>query len=333
MRAMLRRIMVILLVTAAYPAHAHHGVAAVGVAGPEGPGAALETTSALLLPQSMGFAMLKSELASFQHLSFAEPENKRYSSFNMLALGFGLRPWLSAYVFQPFNVKSQDTIGTNAGLGDTNLMLTFGFKYDEGLRLVPERESLDELKDWHFSVWLSSTIPVGPTEHTDSAGQPFEPDMQTGFGAPSPVVGIAVLKQMTDNVTWLMDVNYQYFFAHTYRFTRYQFGGETRLNTAVTYRLWGRASFRADVAAELSGLLLQRDRERDDIGQMAALKASGGAILYGGLGLRFFYGPFSAALGARRALLKDLNEASEQQGSEGLENVRAALTLSYSTRL
>jgi hypothetical protein len=35
----------------------------------------------------------------------------------------------------------------------------------------------------------------------------------------------------------------------------------------------------------------------------------------------------------KRAALKTLNEQADQQGSEGLERFRAALTLSYSTRL
>jgi len=78
-------------------------------------------------------------------------------------------------------------------------------------------------------------------------------------------------------------------------------------------------------------LHLQRDRERDAAGRMTALQASGGAILYAGLGVRLLYGPLSFALGARRAALKSLNEQDEQQGSEGLENIRAAATLSYST--
>jgi hypothetical protein len=39
-------------------------------------------------------------------------------------------------------VKAQDGIGTNAGIGDTTLMAALAFKYDEGLRLVPQKESL-----------------------------------------------------------------------------------------------------------------------------------------------------------------------------------------------
>ncbi len=317
----------------AAPARAHHGVAAVGFAGPEGPGAAIESTSALPLPQSRAFAMVKTEYVSFKRMSFAEPENKAYSSFNTLALGYGICPWLTAYVFQPFNVKEQDSIGRNVGPGDTNLMLVLGMKYDEGLRLVPEKESLDELMDWHFSLFLSSTLPVGPKENTDRNGQPFAPDMQTGFGTPSPMIGLAVLKQLSADVTWVTDTNYQHFFPHTYSFTRYQFGGEFRIDTALIYRLYGNKSFRADVAAELNGLHLQRDKERNDLGNMEGLQASGGAILYAGAGLRLYMGPVSAAFGLRRAALKSLNEQSEQQGSEGLENFRAAFALSFSTQL
>ena len=313
-------------------ARAHHGTAAVSVAGPEGPGAALETTSPLPLPQGTLFAMMKTEYVPFRKFAFAEPENKSYSSFNLFALGFGIRPWLSAYVFQPINVKAGDGIGSNTGAGDPNLMLALGFKHDEGFRLVPEKESLDELMDWHFSLSLSSTLPIATTGHTDRAGAFFGPDMQLGFGSPAPGIGIAALKQLTADLTFLAEVNYQHFFPHTYSFTRYQFGGETRVNAAAVYRVYGKGSFRFDLSGELNFLHLQRDKERNDAGDMEALQASGGGILYAGLGTRLFYGPFSAAVGIRRAALKALNEAQDQQGSEGLEKFRLAATLSYSTR-
>jgi hypothetical protein len=317
----------------ATPARAHHGVAAVGVAGPEGPGASMETTSPLPLPQGLLFAMAKSEYVPFQTFAFAEPENKRYSWFNMVAVGVGALPWLSAYVFQPFNVKEQDSIGHNAGPGDTNLMLVLAFKYDDGFRLVPEKESLDDFMDWHFSLWASCTFPVGPTTATDDHGAYFAPDMQTGFGAPAPALGVAALKQLGDDLTWLAEANYQYFFPHTYPFTRYQFGGETRLGTALTWRAVATGRFRLDAAGELNGLYLQRDQERNAASAMEAKPASGGAVLYATVGLRAYLGAFTAALGVKRAVLKDLNEQSEQQGSEGLEKLRAALTLGWTTRI
>lgn len=321
-----------LAVLGAGSARAHHGVAAISVAGPEGPGAGLETTSALTLPVSMGFAMVKSELVSFERFAHAAPENKGFALFNTAALGFGLRPWLSLYVFQPFNIKDQDTVGRNTGAGDPNLMLAFGFKLDEGLRLVPEKESLDELRDWHFALYAACTVPLGPTEHTDDRGQPFAPDMQTGFGKPSPLVGLSILKQLSDDVTWLADVSYQGFLAHSYSTTRYRFGAETRLGTAVAWRLVGGSKFRVDLIADLTGLNLQRDRERDATGDMTPLQASGGTILYAAAGLRLFHGPLSAAIGARRPIARRLNEAPEQQGSEGLESIRAMVSVSYVRR-
>jgi hypothetical protein len=316
----------------AEPARAHHGVAAVGAAGPEGPGAALETPSPLPLAQGTLFLMAKTEYVPYRQRGFAEPTNKSYSSFNVLALGYGVRPWLSVYAFQPLNAKARDGVGRNVGPGDTNLMLALAFKYDAGLRLVPEKESLDDLMDWHFGVWASSTLPVGPTSARDDASELFEPDMQTGFGAPSPAAGVAVLKQLTDDLTWLADASYQHFFPHTYRFTRHQFGGETRLDTAAVYRVHGAGELRLDVSGELNGLHLQRDRERTAAGSMERLEASGGAMLYAGAGVRALYGPFSVGLGVRRAALKRLNEQADQQGAEGLERFRAALTFSYSTR-
>jgi len=316
------------------PVLAHHGVAAVGAGGPEGPGAALETTSAMPLPQAAGFAMLKSELVSFERFARAEPVNKAFSSFNMLALGFGIRSWLSAYVFQPINAKSQDGVGTNLHVGDTNLMLVLALKADEGLKLVPEKESLDEMMDWHVSVWVSCTLPAGPTTRKDDQGAYFAPDMQTGFGLPAPAIGVAVSKQFSEDLTWLAEVNYQQFFAHTYPWTRYQFGGEARLNNALTWRMVARGPFRADLAAEVLGLHLQRDKERNDAGAMEALQASGGLIVYAGLGMRLYYGAWSLAVGAKRALPFHalLNEGDQQQGSEGLENVRVSATLGWSTR-
>ena len=318
------------LFLAALPAYAHHGVAAVGLSEPEGPGAALETTAALPLPKRFAFAMMKSEFVSFQARDRAAfPEQKDFAWFNMVALGFGITPWLSAYLFQPYNVKSADGgIGHNPGLGDTNLMLSFGWKWDEGPKLIPRKESLDELADWHFLVWASCTLPVGPTEKNDNRGDRFAPDMQTGFGTPSPALGLAVLRQFSTNFTALAEVNHQRFFTHDYSFTRYRFGAETRANASGVTRIYAKGRVRLDGVVELVGLHLQRDREDNGQGSVAALSASGGTILYGSLGARLYLGRVAIAIGAKRAVLKSLNEASDQQGSEGLENIRVSLSLS-----
>ena len=321
------------LLANAWPAHAHHGVAAVSIAGPEGPGAAIDTTSAIPLSQRRLLVLLKTEYVPFEHRAFADPENKAYSSFNTLVVGYGVTSWLAAYVFQPFNSKSQDTVGTNTGLGDTSFMLTLGLKYDAGLKLLPEKESLDDLEDWHFLFSISSTLPVGNVGRKNSQGEYFAPDMQTGFGEPAPGIGLAVLKLLTPNLTFMAEANYQHFFPHRYAFTRYTFGGETRVNTAIAWRAVGNTTFRLDVVGELNGLHLQRDQEENAGGRTEALTASGGAMVYVGGGVRLFWRSLSAVLGIKRAVLKSLNEAGDQQGSEGLELFRATASVGWSTRL
>ncbi len=327
----------VLVALAAPPASAHHGVAAVGFGDPEGPGVGLETTAALNLPRGYGFAMAKTEFVSFQSRADrgAFPAQKDIAWFNMAALGFGITPWLSAYVFQPYNLKSMDGgVGRNAGLGDTNLMVAFGWKWDEGFHLIPQKESLDELADWHFLVWASCTLPTGPSEHRGDDGDYFPPDLQTGFGAPSPAVGLSALKQLATDFTLLTEINYQYFFAHDYSFVRYRFGAETRANAALVYRAYARGRLRVDLAAELGGLNLQRDRASEDAGgALTSQRASGGSVLYGSLGLRTYVGPVSVGVAAKRAVATRLNEASEQQGSEGLENFRLSFILSAAARL
>jgi hypothetical protein len=144
---------------------------------------------------------------------------------------------------------------------------------------------------------------------------------------------VAVLKELSPRLTWLADLSYQHFVEHVYPFTRYQFGGELRADTAVVYRAWAGAGQRVDLVGELLGLSLRRDREEDLDGRMAALEASGGSILYAGGGVRYTVGAVSAAAGIRRAALTRLNEEAEQQGSEGLEVFRASFSLSVATGL
>ncbi len=330
MTAHLARPLAALLLSAlASPALAHHGTAAVGAIGAEGPGAALDTTCALPLGQGTLFGLVKTEYAAFtQRPGFTD--QKRYSSFNTLAVGYGITPWLSAFVFQPYNLKAQDGVGTNRGLGDTNLMLSAGLKWDEGLRLVPEKESLDELEDWHFGLWAACSLPVGPTGHRDDNGDFYAPDMQTGFNGPSPSLGLTVLKQLSADLTLLLEANHQAFFEQTYPGPgiTYQFGAETRGNAALAWRAWADGRTRVDLVPELSVLDLQRDKE-DGV----ALQASGGTILYGQLGARATLGSLSIGASVKRAVAKSLNEAADQQGSEGLEAFRAALVVGWSTRL
>jgi hypothetical protein len=316
------------LAALATPALAHHGTAAVSAVGAEGPGAALDTTSPLPLGAGTFFLLAKTEYAAFQQRDGFE-DQKQFSSFNTLALGFGVTRWLSAFLFQPYNWKSQDGVGTNSGLGDTNFMLSASLKWDDGLRLVPEKESLDDLADWHFGFWLACSLPLGATEHRDDHGAFFAPDMQTGFRGPSPGAGLSVLKQLSTDLSFLGEVNHQRFLDRGYGAAgyRYQFGAETRANAALAYRLWASGTRRIDLAPELSLLNLQRDRADG-----TALDASGGTILYGQLGARVTLGAFSIGASVKRAVARRLNEAAEQQGSEGLESYRAALVLGFAVQ-
>lgn len=312
----------------AAPAWAHHGTAAVSAIGAEGPGAALDTTSPLPLGQGTFLALGKTEYARFQQRA-GFTDQKRYASFNTLAAGYGVTPWLSAFVFQPYNVKAQDGVGTNSGLGDTNLMLAAALKWDDGLQPTPEKESLDDLADWHFGLWAACSLPVGPTTHRDDRGAFHAPDMQTGFRGPSPAAGLSLLKQLSVDVTALGELSHQAFFDQRYSEAghRYRFGAETRLNAALVYRLWASGASRVDLAPELALLDLQRDRLDG-----APLLASGGTILYGQLGARIALGSLSIGASVRRAVARSLHEAAAQQGSEGLEDLRAALVLGWSTR-
>ncbi|MBI5528762.1 MAG: transporter [Deltaproteobacteria bacterium] len=312
---------------------AHHGVASVGIAGPEGPGAAIETASSLTLPRNTLFFMLKNEHASFAKYGFAEPENKEYLSFCNAAVGFGVMPWLALYFFQPYNIKHQDSLGTTSGFADTSVMLNFGFKYDEGFRLNPEKESIDELEDWHFSAFVSSSVPVGGTDLVDRRGGFWAPDMQGGFGSPSLGAGVAATKVFAGDFTYLGELSSQYFIEHEYSFTTYQFGTELRLNNALVYKAFGKGVFRTDVLAEVNLLNLMRDKEMDAAGKMKELDASGGLIAYASAGVRLYWGRVSAGFGAKKAFLSFLNEGEDQQGSEGLEDFRLMFTLSTTVGL
>jgi hypothetical protein len=145
-----------------------------------------------------------------------------------------------------------------------------------------------------------------------------------------------VLKQVATDWTVLGEMNYQHFFTHDYRFTRYRFGAETRLNVAGVYRAYAHGRTRVDLVAELAGLNLQRDQEDEDLdgpSPMTALSASGGNILYGCLGVRAMLGRIIVGLGIKRAVLTSLNEADEQQGSEGRESFRLSLSIGGSMPL
>ncbi|WP_457638833.1 transporter [Persephonella sp.] len=307
-------------------AFAHHGIASLGAAGLEGPGSPLETSSSITLPEGKFLAYLKLDYADFKKYTPQRDDETDSYTFWIYGLGYGVKPYLSLYLFVPYYVKKlEDNSFNTAGFADIMLMGVLGFKYDEGLQLVPERESLDDLEDWHFTIYGGVSLPTGDPNIRDSSGN-IDPGMSLGFGKPTVTVGATSTKQITDRLTFVADTSFMKFFEYTYDDgTRYQFGDEFRFNTAVAYRLFTQPKnqLRTDINVELNYLNLGRDKENG-----VGLKGTGGQILYGLYGVRLYYRTISAGAGIKIPVWTDLNEESIQQGSEGKENYRFIFTFS-----
>jgi hypothetical protein len=150
--------------------------------------------------------------------------------------------------------------------------------------------------------------------------------MSLGFGKPSIRLGYTATKQFTENTTFILDTNYLKFFEYKYDDgTKYKFGDEFRINTALTYRAltFEEAKFRLDLDVELNYLYLGRDKE-NGIG----LKGTGGNILYTLYGFRVYYKTVSVGFGVKLPSWTDLNEENIQQGAEGKEKYRVIFTFS-----
>ncbi|NWG39561.1 MAG: transporter [Hydrogenophilaceae bacterium] len=315
------------------PALAHHGVASLGAAGLEGPGAPVETSSSATLPQGKWLAYLKVDHAESKQGILPPPEND-YNQYWMLGLGYGFRPWLSAYLFQPYNIK-QDTPGgfESRGFTDLSVMGVVGFKYDDGLMRVPANESLDDLMDWHFTFYGGLSLPTGDANHRlpDTS---IDPGMALGFGKSSFSYGVTATKQLDDKATLVLEAGQIRFQEYHYdpdpvggnpAGIRVQFGTETRVNGALSYRLitHPESRFRLDGNVELNFLRLGRDVE-DGI----PATATGGDILYGVVGARVYKDNLSLGLALKKPVWTDLNEESQQQGAEGKEQYRFIVTFS-----
>ncbi len=301
---------------------AHHGVAGLTPTSSEGPGAGVETSTAFTLPEGRFLIFLKNDYARFRKYSGFEDQKESYN-FTHLGIAYGIKPWLTFMITQPYAVKKAE-YGTSRGLMDSSLHLIFGFKYDEGFKLVPRDENLEDQRDWHFALNLGLSLPTGGTNREHS-GELFPPDMQPGFGKPSYQVGLSATKWLTENYTTSLEASYQIFNKKTYKdSTEYRFGNELRLNMAHVYKLYARDGVRLDGFLEFNFLHIDRDREKGE-----KLRASGGNILYLQPGLRFYYGRVSLAGGVKLPAWKDLNEQGEQQGSEGKEKYRIILGASY----
>jgi hypothetical protein len=342
----------LLLLLPADGAEAHHGIASLGVAGLEGPGAPIEMSSSVTLPRRSLLISLKQDYARFERFTPERDDESLYSSYWMIGLGYGFTSYLSAYVFLPHNTKVlEDDSFNTSGFADMSLVGALGFKWDEGLRLTPENESLDDWEDWHFSLYGGMTFPTGDA-NLDQNGE-IDPGMSLGFGNPSFLTGFTVTKLFHDRFTFIGEASYIHFLEYEYddgsrtqfggepfigeasyiHFLEYeyddgsrtQFGGELRLNSALVYRLFSLSGpkLRLDANLELDYLRLGRDKLNGE-GECA----TGGQMLYVSPGLRGYWRNVSLAFGVKVPTWTDLNEEDDQQGGEGKEHYRLVATLS-----
>lgn len=306
--------------------YAHHGVASLGTAGLEGPGSPLETSSSLTLPEGKFLGYLKLDYAKFKKYTPQRDNETDSYTFWMYGLGYGLKSYLSLYLFLPYDVKKlEDNSYNTANFGDVSLMAVLGFKYDDGFQLIPEMESLDDLMDWHFTIYGGFTLPTGNPNMKDKDGN-IDPGMSIGFGKPTTLLGFSATKQFTENFTLIFDINYLKFFEYEYENkVKYKFGDEFRINTAFTYKIYSsvKNKFRLDLDFEINYLNLGRDKE-NGIG----LQATGGDIIYTLYGFRAYYNTISFGAGVKIPTWTNLNEESLQQGAEGKEKYRIIFTFS-----
>ncbi len=306
-------------------AHAHHGVAGVGAAALEGPGAPVESASSAVLPAGKTLVYGKLDHVKFKTYD-PDAAEADLSRFWMLGIGHGVTSWFSAYLFAPYHVKKDEPGGFESkGWADVSVMGQIGFTYDDGLRLVPANESLDDLEDWHFTVFAGSTLPTGRANHRLSDGS-IDPGMSLGFGKPAPTFGITATKQLSRDLTFNLEVSWLRFREFTYADgNRVRFGAENRANGSLAWRLHTNpdSRFRADGVLEAQYLRLGRDVENGE-----AAEATGGRILYLVPGMRLYKDNLSFAFGIKKPVWTRLNEGSLQQGAEGREKYRLIFSAS-----
>jgi hypothetical protein len=305
---------------------AHHGVASLGVAGVEGPGAPLETSTSATLPRGSYLVYGKLDYARFEKYTPEVDDESDYNAFWMYSLGYGLRSYLSLYAFVPFYTKTvEDNSYNTSGFADMSLMGILGFKYDDGLGLTPDNESLDDMEDWHFTVYGGASLPTGNADITDSDGN-IDPGMSLGFGRPSSQLGVTATKTAGTRFTLVGESSYIAFSEYEYADgSKVRFGDELRFNGAFVARLLMSApsEVRLDGSIEAGFLRLGRD-ELDGVGEAA----TGGDMLYATPGLRLYFKTMSFAAGVKLPVWTKLNEEADQQGAEGKESYRAIFTLS-----
>ncbi|CAG0971014.1 hypothetical protein BURK2_01289 [Burkholderiales bacterium] len=314
------------------PVFGHHGVAGVGAAALEGPGAPVEAASSAVLPEGGSLLALRIDHARYQTFDPQTPEAD-YSRFALLGIGHGFTSWFSGYLFLPQNLKVDEAGGfTTRGWADLAVLAQIGLRHDgPSFSLTPKNESLDEQEDWHFTFFGGLTLPTGRPNLRLPDGS-IDPGKSTGFGKSSYTVGATATKMVSPRMTFNAELSTLWFGTYRYaadettgrRFDT-RFGPELRANGGLAYRLHAdpETKLRSDFAFELLYLRLGRD-----VVDGRPEPATGGRMLYALPGLRFYWQRLSLAMGIKKALWKRLNEQAQQQGAEGQEKYRLVFNAS-----
>ena len=318
----------ILLLALVIPVNAlaHHG----GVSLAFGPGSPIETNSPLTLPEGGFVVSTRIEQVDWRSFDFAEPANKTEFTFMNAGLSYGFTSYLTGSLFVPYSIKREDTFGSNRGLADLRFQANLGFNHDTagGFRLNSAEDTavtLESVPKTYFGLSLAVTAPTGKS-HEVLDGE-IDRAMQPGFRSPSVSVGSSAARMMFNNAFTLVgELSYDIFTESD----NFKFGNEFRTNLALVRELYGSPNAflsKLDGILEFNLLNIGRDEEGGD-GQ----PATGGTMLYISPGMRFTFPKLqNASLGllVKLPVWKDLNEQSEQQGAEGLENYRFIATLSF----
>jgi hypothetical protein len=309
-----------------FSAMAHHG----GVSLAFGPGSPIETNSPLTLPQGGFVVSTRLEQVEWKKRNFAEPTNKDSFTFFNASLSYGITPYLTGSLFVPYNVKRQDSLGDNEGIGDLKFLFNLGLHYDpskKGFFFNKAEDTgvtLEEGNKTYLSLFGGFTLPTG--KNRMKLGGEVDPGMQPGFGSVTYTIGASAARQIAEGFTLVADTSYEIFT----RREHFKFGNEWRLDLAGVYELFGKPEkfvSKIDGILELNLLHISRDQEGSE-----NLKATGGTILYLSPGLRFSFPKlWNANLGLlfKIPTFKKLNEKDEQQGAEGLEKYRIIGALSF----
>ena len=322
---------------------AHHG----GVSAAFGPGAPVETSSPLTLPKGKFLLFERVEVSPFKKFGDARDDggNDTFTFTNTL-FGYGIKDSLSAFVSLPYARKKllddKTTAGvdesmTSQGFGDINVILQYGFKHGsrDGFKGWYSFNADDTagkeytLPEWKFGLSASMTLPSGKIHNKDRTGAVLPVGSQTGFAVPSVNLTGIVSKMIAPHWTWSADAQFR-----TFAFNGGSGGGkpgnESRINNAIMYEAIenkGKFLSRLDLILEANFLNLRKDMDENRL----QINNTGGSLLYLSPGVRItFYDRTSLGLLYKEVVAKDLNNESQQQGGEGLEDYRFIVTLSTS---